>query len=159
MSNRRGEEDTPPPSPQPKPNKVAPETKPKPATPPPVTVPTEEEDEGDKIMAELQVFQMCTVKDVGVKHLVEPASRIDPQIRELRPLLPLKEKKSSESTREDKDSDTDENGNTTLRQSQGVIYYVTGQIPKEHPTPSGTEEIHEHPRDRTASITGVKCQC
>ncbi|KAI4806325.1 hypothetical protein KUCAC02_017154 [Chaenocephalus aceratus] len=51
---------------------------------------------------------------------------------------------SSESTREDKDSDTDENGNTTLRQSQGVIYYVTGQIPKEHPTPSGTEEIHEH---------------
>ncbi|XP_034053319.1 sickle tail protein homolog isoform X9 [Gymnodraco acuticeps] len=145
VSAQEGEEDTPPPSPQPRPNKVAPETKPKPATPPPVTVPTEEEDEGEKIMAELQVFQMCTVKDVGVKHLVEPTSRIDPQIRELRPLLPLKEKKqSSESTREDKDPDTDENGNTTLRQSQGVIYYVTGQIPKEHPTVSGTEEIHEH---------------
>ncbi|XP_034005015.1 sickle tail protein homolog isoform X5 [Trematomus bernacchii] len=106
VSAQEGEEDTPPPSPQPKPNKVPPETKPKPATPPPVTVPTEEEDEGDKIMAELQ--------------------------------------QSSESTREDKDPDTDENGNTTLRQSQGVIYYVTGQIPKEHPTLSGTEEIHEH---------------
>uniref|UniRef100_A0A8C4GPT7 Si:ch211-285f17.1 n=1 Tax=Dicentrarchus labrax TaxID=13489 RepID=A0A8C4GPT7_DICLA len=51
-----GEEDAPPPSPQAKPTKVPPETKPKPATPPPVTasVTGEEEDEGDKIMAELQ---------------------------------------------------------------------------------------------------------
>ncbi|XP_031706291.1 sickle tail protein homolog isoform X6 [Anarrhichthys ocellatus] len=149
VSAQEGEEDTPPPSPLPKPNKVPPETKPKPATPPPVTPPVtrEEEDEGDKIMAELQVFQKCTVKDVGVKNLVEPTSRIEPQIRELRPgpLLPLKEKKqSSEPTGDDKDPDTDENGNTTLRQSQGVIYYVTGQIPKEHPAPSGTEETPEH---------------
>uniref|UniRef100_A0AAQ4RXF5 Uncharacterized protein n=1 Tax=Gasterosteus aculeatus aculeatus TaxID=481459 RepID=A0AAQ4RXF5_GASAC len=91
----------------------------------------------------LQVFQKCTVKDVGVKNLVEPTSRIEPQIRELRPgaLLPLKEKKP---TRDDKDPDIDENGNTTVRQSQGVIYYVTGQIPKEHPPPSGTEETPEH---------------
>ncbi|XP_039645775.1 sickle tail protein homolog isoform X10 [Perca fluviatilis] len=149
VSAQEGEEDTPPPSPQPKPNKVPPETKPKPATPPPITASftREEEDEGDKIMAELQVFQKCTVKDVGVKNLVEPTSRIEPQIRELRPgaLLPLKEKKqSSEPTREDKDPDTDENGNTTVRQSQGVIYYVTGQIPKEHPPPPGTEETPEH---------------
>ncbi|XP_068566003.1 sickle tail protein homolog isoform X8 [Cebidichthys violaceus] len=149
VSAQEGEEDTAPPSPQPKPNKVPPETKPKPATPPPVTPPVtrEEEDEGDKIMAELQVFQKCTVKDVGVKNLVEPTSRIEPQIRELRPggLLPLKEKKqSSESTRDDKDPDTDENGNTTVRQNQGVIYYVTGQIPKEHPPPPGTEETPEH---------------
>ncbi|XP_033495406.1 sickle tail protein homolog isoform X5 [Epinephelus lanceolatus] len=149
VSAQESEEDAPPPSPQPKPNKVAPETKPKPATPPPVTASAtrEEEDEGDKIMAELQVFQKCTVKDVGVKNLVEPTSRIEPQIRELRPgaLMPLKEKKqSSEPTREDKDPDTDENGNTTVRQSQGVIYYVTGQIPKEHPPSSGTEETPEH---------------
>uniref|UniRef100_A0A8C3AYU3 Actin interacting protein 3-like C-terminal domain-containing protein n=1 Tax=Cyclopterus lumpus TaxID=8103 RepID=A0A8C3AYU3_CYCLU len=91
----------------------------------------------------LQVFQKCTVKDVGVKNVLEPTSRIEPQIRELRPgaLLPLKEKKP---TRDDKDPDTDENGNTTVRQSQGVIYYVTGQIPKEHPPPSGTEETPEH---------------
>ncbi|XP_077952066.1 sickle tail protein homolog isoform X31 [Gasterosteus aculeatus] len=148
VSAQECEEDTPPPSPQPKPNTVRPETKPKPATPPPVTplATREEEDEGDKIMAELQVFQKCTVKDVGVKNLVEPTSRIEPQIRELRPgaLLPLKEKKSSEPTRDDKDPDIDENGNTTVRQSQGVIYYVTGQIPKEHPPPSGTEETPEH---------------
>ncbi|XP_056289473.1 sickle tail protein homolog isoform X4 [Pseudoliparis swirei] len=150
VSPQEGEEDTPPPSPQPKPIKVPPETKPKPATPPPVTLvdTREEEDEGEKIMAELQVFQRCTVKDVGVKNVREPTSRIEPQIRELRPeaLLPLKEKKqSSEPTRDDKDPDTDENGNTTVRQSQGVIYYVTGQIPKEHPPPSGTtEETPEH---------------
>uniref|UniRef100_A0A4W6F201 KIAA1217 n=1 Tax=Lates calcarifer TaxID=8187 RepID=A0A4W6F201_LATCA len=148
VSAQEGEEEVQPPTPQPKPAKVPPETKPKPATPPPVTasVTREEEDEGDKIMAELQVFQKCTVKDVGAKNLVEPTPRIEPQIKELRPgaLLPLKEKKSSEPIREDKDPDTDENGNTTMRQSQGVIYYVTGQIPKDHPPPSGTEETPEH---------------
>uniref|UniRef100_A0A3Q3WAI2 Actin interacting protein 3-like C-terminal domain-containing protein n=1 Tax=Mola mola TaxID=94237 RepID=A0A3Q3WAI2_MOLML len=129
------------------PIKVLPETKPKPATPPPVTasVTAEEEDEGDKIMAELQVFQKCTVKDVGVENVVEPSTRIEPQIRELRSgaLLPLKEKKSSEPSRDDKDPDTDENGNTTVRQSQGVIYYVTGQIPKEQTPPQVLEETTE----------------
>ncbi|XP_042255014.1 sickle tail protein homolog isoform X14 [Thunnus maccoyii] len=51
-----GEEEGPSPTPQPKPTKVPPETKPKSATPPPVPAPVtgEEEDEGDKIMAELQ---------------------------------------------------------------------------------------------------------
>lgn len=59
-----GEEEVLPPTPQPKPAKVPPETKPKPATPPPVTasVTNEEEDEGDKIMAELQVRCTCTLK-------------------------------------------------------------------------------------------------
>ncbi|XP_014184554.1 sickle tail protein homolog isoform X5 [Haplochromis burtoni] len=156
VSTQEGEEEAPPPSPQPKPTKVAPETKPKPATPPLVT--REEEDEGDKIMAELQVFQKCTVKDVGVKNLVEPTARIEPQIRELRPgaLLPLKEKKqSSEPSREDKDPDTDENGNTTVRQSQGVIYYVTGQIPKDHPPPSRLEDTNDHHREPPQSPTQV----
>ncbi|MEQ2223433.1 hypothetical protein ILYODFUR_036717, partial [Ilyodon furcidens] len=91
------EEDAPPPSPQPKSTKVPPETKPKPVTPPPITASgnREEEDEGEKIMAELQVFQKCTIKDLGIKNLVEPTNRIEPQIKELRPgnLLPLKEKK------------------------------------------------------------------
>ncbi|KAM4718893.1 sickle tail protein homolog isoform 13-T13 [Anableps anableps] len=56
ISAQEVEEDAPPPSPQLKPTKVAPETKPKHVTPPPVTasVNREEEDEGDKIMAELQ---------------------------------------------------------------------------------------------------------
>ncbi|XP_047468151.1 sickle tail protein homolog isoform X17 [Mugil cephalus] len=56
VSAQEGEEEALPPSPQPKITKVPPETKPKPATPPPViaSVTREEEDEGDKIMAELQ---------------------------------------------------------------------------------------------------------
>uniref|UniRef100_A0A3B3D409 Si:ch211-207d6.2 n=1 Tax=Oryzias melastigma TaxID=30732 RepID=A0A3B3D409_ORYME len=148
ISAQEGEEDAPPSSPQLKPTKVPPESKTKPATPPPVpsAAIVEEEDEGDKIMAELQVFQKCTIKDVGGKNLVEPAPRIEPQIKELRPgaLLPLKEKKSSEPSREDKDPSTDENGNTTVRQSPGVIYYVTGQITKDQPTPSGLEDTPEH---------------
>ncbi|XP_056155322.1 sickle tail protein homolog isoform X2 [Lampris incognitus] len=155
-SPQEGEEEAPPPTPQPKINKAPPETKPKSASPPPASATRDEEDEGDKIMAELQVFQKCTVKDVGVKNLVEPSTRVEPQIRELRPgaLLPLKEKKSTETGREDKDPDTDENGNTTVRQSQGVIYYVTGQISKDHPPPSGTEETFER-REHTLSQSQV----
>uniref|UniRef100_W5L8U2 KIAA1217 n=1 Tax=Astyanax mexicanus TaxID=7994 RepID=W5L8U2_ASTMX len=124
--------------PQPK-LKNPPETKPKPITPPPVTASSipEEEDEGDKIMAELQVFQKCSNKDLGLKGLVEP------QIRELRPgaLLPLRDKKNTE-TQEEKYLLTDENGNNTVRQSPGVIYYVTAQI---------TKDTSEESADRTAS--------
>ncbi|XP_029384410.1 sickle tail protein homolog isoform X2 [Echeneis naucrates] len=162
ISAQEGEEEVTSRTPQPKTTRVPPETKPKPGTPPPVTAPVnrEEEDEGDKIMAELQVFQKCTVKDVGVKNLVEPTTRIEPQIRELRPgaLLPLKEKKqSSEPSQVDKDPDTDENGNTTVRQSQGIIYYVTGQIPKDHPPPPGTEETPEHqePAQPSTQVSNV----
>uniref|UniRef100_A0A674P7Y2 KIAA1217 n=1 Tax=Takifugu rubripes TaxID=31033 RepID=A0A674P7Y2_TAKRU len=45
--------------------------------------------------------------------------------------------------RQDKEPVTDENGNTTVRQSQGIIYYVTGQIPKEQPPALGSEETPE----------------
>uniref|UniRef100_A0A8C1NP52 Actin interacting protein 3-like C-terminal domain-containing protein n=1 Tax=Cyprinus carpio TaxID=7962 RepID=A0A8C1NP52_CYPCA len=129
---------------QPEP-KSSPEVKAKPITPPPIAASaiTEEEDEGDKIMAELQVFQKCSFKEVGLKGLVEP------QIRELRPgvLLPLKDKKNTEN-QDDKNPDTDENGNSTIRQSPGVIYYVTAQISKG--TPSASEESTER-RDASQS--------
>ncbi|XP_071185165.1 sickle tail protein-like isoform X14 [Salvelinus alpinus] len=172
-SGQEGDEaEVPPQAPasQSKPTKVPPETKPKPSTPPPIAASAnheeEEEDEGDKIMAELQVFQKCTVKDVGVKSSVLEThpTRVEPQIRELRPgaLLPLKEKKqSSEKTREDKHPNADENGNTTsLRQGPGVIYYVTGQISKEQlPPPAAMEEAPEHRGNPTLSpsqnATGV----
>ncbi|XP_048030713.1 sickle tail protein homolog isoform X4 [Megalobrama amblycephala] len=125
--------------------KTPPEAKHKPITPPPIAASaiTEEEDEGDKIMAELQVFQKCSVKEVGLKGLVEP------QIRELRPgvLLPLKDKKNTEN-QDDKNPDTDENGNNTIRQSPGVIYYVTAQISKG--TSSASEESTER-RDASQS--------
>ncbi|XP_064805072.1 sickle tail protein homolog isoform X7 [Oncorhynchus masou masou] len=150
------EEEAEVPAAQRKPTKIPPETTP--CTPAPVAasaIHEEEEDdeEGEKIMAELQVFQKCTVKDVGVKSSVLEThpTRVEPQIRELRPgaLLPLKEKKqSSENTREDKDPNADENGNTTpLRQSPGVIYYVTGQISKEQPPPLAPVEEAPECRD------------
>ncbi|KAM6977678.1 sickle tail protein homolog [Aplochiton taeniatus] len=158
VTSQEEEEETTAAAPQPKPAKVPPETKPKPSTPPLVTASAveEEEDEGDKIMAELQVFQKCTVKDVGVKSLVEPA-RIEPQIRELRPgpLLPLKDKKqSSDPTRDEKVPETDENGNTPVRQSPGVIYYVTGQIAKEQLSTPGLEDTPER-REPTLSPSQV----
>uniref|UniRef100_A0A8C1NXE9 KIAA1217 n=1 Tax=Cyprinus carpio TaxID=7962 RepID=A0A8C1NXE9_CYPCA len=143
-SDMEGEEESNGTASQPEP-KSSPEAKPKPSTPPPIAASaiTEEEDEGDKIMAELQVFQKCSVKEVGLKGLVEP------QIRELRPgvLLPLKDKKNTE-YQDDKNPDTDENCNNTIRQSPGVIYYVTAQISKG--TPSASEDSTEH-RDASQS--------
>ncbi|XP_061821827.1 sickle tail protein isoform X6 [Nerophis lumbriciformis] len=144
-SAQEGEDDDVFPVAQIKPTKAAPTEAKNPAAPTLVVASSarDEEDEGDKIMAELQVFQKCTVQEVGVQNVVEPTTRIEAQIRELRtgPVLPVKEKKqNSEPNRDGKDPDTDENGNTTVRQSQGVIYYVTGKIPSH----SGTEETHEH---------------
>uniref|UniRef100_A0A7N8XN97 KIAA1217 ortholog n=1 Tax=Mastacembelus armatus TaxID=205130 RepID=A0A7N8XN97_9TELE len=71
-----GEEEVLPSTPQPKSTKVPPEIKPKPATPPPVTasVTREEEDEGDKIMAELQVRCICTFSHFykhSLKHTIK----------------------------------------------------------------------------------------
>lgn len=60
----------------------------------------------------------------------------------------MAELQTSEPKREEKDPDTDENGNTPSRQSQGVIYYVTGQIPKETPPPlPGQDDAPEIPRE------------
>ncbi|XP_052398539.1 sickle tail protein homolog isoform X16 [Carassius gibelio] len=137
---------------QPEP-KSSPEAKPKLITPPPpiaASAITEEEDEGDKIMAELQVFQKCSVKEVGLKGLVEP------QIRELRPgvLLPLKDKKNTEN-QDDKNPDTDENCNNTIRQSPGVIYYVTAQISKGTSSASeeSTDASHSPPSQNASMVS------
>ncbi|XP_052404786.1 sickle tail protein homolog isoform X5 [Carassius gibelio] len=72
-SSQEGEEE----APKPKPLRVPPEVKPKPRTPPPVNTSTlqDEEDEGDKIMAELQVFQKCTKKDLQPRYIVDLTSR------------------------------------------------------------------------------------
>uniref|UniRef100_A0AAY4BX65 Sickle tail protein n=1 Tax=Denticeps clupeoides TaxID=299321 RepID=A0AAY4BX65_9TELE len=131
VSTQEGE-DTPA-SPQTK-TETPPEVKNKPSTPPPSKVAspiTEEEDEGEKIMAELQVFQKCPNQGTGLKGAVEH-TRVEPQVREIRPgvIPPLREKKNSEH-REDQNTDIDENGNNTRHQSPGVIYYVTGQISKD----------------------------
>uniref|UniRef100_A0A8B9H9S0 Si:ch211-285f17.1 n=1 Tax=Astyanax mexicanus TaxID=7994 RepID=A0A8B9H9S0_ASTMX len=112
--------------PQPK-LKNPPETKPKPITPPPVTASSipEEEDEGDKIMAELQVSHIDTCTHTHTH------SHSDVHLYE-----------QNTETQEEKYLLTDENGNNTVRQSPGVIYYVTAQI---------TKDTSEESADRTAS--------
>ncbi|XP_039609887.1 sickle tail protein homolog isoform X4 [Polypterus senegalus] len=88
----------------------------------------EEDDDGDKIMAELQVFQKCTFMDVGTKSIVEHP-RVETQVKEIRPsaLMSPKEKKQSVEIPEDKQR-LDIDGNELLRDSPGVIYYVTAQL-------------------------------
>ncbi|XP_052339163.1 sickle tail protein homolog isoform X8 [Oncorhynchus keta] len=72
----------------------------------------------------------------------------------------MAELQSSENTREDKDPNADENGNTTpLRQSPGVIYYVTGQISKEQPPPLApveeTPECRDNPTLSPSQVSNV----
>ncbi|XP_064410784.1 sickle tail protein homolog isoform X12 [Latimeria chalumnae] len=72
------------------------EVKSSPITPPPISASAvkEDEDEGDKIMAELQAFQKCSLKDVSSKmHVEQP--RVESQVKEIRPgaLISPKEKK------------------------------------------------------------------
>uniref|UniRef100_A0A8C9VSW7 KIAA1217 n=1 Tax=Scleropages formosus TaxID=113540 RepID=A0A8C9VSW7_SCLFO len=119
---------------------------PTPAAPPSVVASAvpEEEDEGNKIMAELQVFQKCALKDVGLKRFVEP------QVRELRAgalISPRERKQKAELRHEEKVAHKDENGNDAMRQSPGVIYYVTAQISKE---PSCTAE--DRPDSRVTTV-------
>ncbi|KAG9348032.1 hypothetical protein JZ751_004052 [Albula glossodonta] len=53
---------------------------------------------------------------------------------------PPKPSKNTELQREEKESHTDENGNDTIRQSPGVIYYVTAQIAKEQPSTAAEDQ-------------------
>ncbi|XP_058879154.1 sickle tail protein homolog isoform X5 [Acipenser ruthenus] len=129
------------------------ESKPPPQTPPPIAASSsrEEEDEGDKIMAELQVFQKCTFVDVGTKSIVEHP-RVETQFREIRPgalISPKEKKQSMEILGEEKQTDTDENGNETSLDSRGVVYYVTAQISNKPPSPQ-MEELKEPKVDGTA---------
>ncbi|XP_048868349.1 sickle tail protein homolog isoform X4 [Brienomyrus brachyistius] len=120
------------------------ESKPKPLSPPPVTASgvRDEEDDDNRIMAELQVFQKCTFKDVEAKCFVEHA-RVETQVREIRPgaMVSPRDRKQKSGGRPD-DREADENGSGLVRQGPGVIYYVTGQITKEQPA-DATEERKE----------------
>ncbi|XP_072566815.1 sickle tail protein homolog isoform X15 [Paramormyrops kingsleyae] len=120
------------------------ESKPKPLSPPPVTASgvRDEEDDANRIMTELQVFQKCTFKDVEAKCFVEHA-RVETQVREIRPgaMVSPRDRKQKSVGRPD-DREADENGSGLVRQGPGVIYYVTGQITKEQPA-DATEERKE----------------
>uniref|UniRef100_H2ZSE8 KIAA1217 n=1 Tax=Latimeria chalumnae TaxID=7897 RepID=H2ZSE8_LATCH len=87
------------------------EVKSSPITPPPISASAvkEDEDEGDKIMAELQAFQKCSLKDVSSKmHVEQP--RVESQVKEIRPgaLISPKEKKNLEFFCEDAQTAADE---------------------------------------------------
>ncbi|XP_058258772.1 sickle tail protein isoform X4 [Hemibagrus wyckioides] len=101
-STQEGEFESPNPAPQHKP-KSSPDVKPKLCTSLPVTPSAilEEEDDGDKIVAELQNTEIQDNKDLVM----------------------------------------DENGNNTVRQNTGVIYYVTAQITKEPPEESSDQRV------------------
>ncbi|CAB1317488.1 unnamed protein product [Coregonus sp. 'balchen'] len=86
--------------PSPKPTRQPPEVKPKPETTSFITAsaePEEEEDEEeedeeeDKFMKELQVFQKCTLSDVGTRCVVDLTSTAS-QVRQIEPELPLSPK-------------------------------------------------------------------
>ncbi|MGH0169388.1 UNVERIFIED_CONTAM: hypothetical protein FKN15_075641 [Acipenser sinensis] len=64
-------------------------------------------------------------------------------------VLRSKSSKSMEIPGEEKQTDTDENGNETSLDSRGVIYYVTGQISNELPSVQ-MEELKEPNTDGTA---------
>ncbi|MBN3282172.1 SKT protein, partial [Polyodon spathula] len=101
-------------------------------------------------MESRKVFQKCTFMDVGTKSIVEHP-RVETQFREIRPgaLISPREKKSMEILGEERQTDTDENGNETALDSPQVIYYVTAQISNKPPSLQ-MEELQEPSVDGTA---------
>ncbi|TTQ07468.1 Sickle tail protein [Bagarius yarrelli] len=149
-SRKEGEIESPKPVPQQKPRN-SPDLKPKPSPlPNTASAILQEEDKGNKIEAELQVFKKCLNKDIELKRMVEP------QIKKLRSgaLLSVKDKKNTE-IQENKVLVMDENGNNTVRQNSGVIYYVTAQITKE---PSKETTDHKAAsRSPLSQVSQVNC--
>ncbi|XP_043945777.1 sickle tail protein homolog isoform X3 [Protopterus annectens] len=105
------------------------ETKISPPTPPPPVAASaiqDEDDEGDKIMAELQSFQKCTFVDVSSKPHAEPP-RADPQVKEVKhgTLLSPKEKKQNlEFFSEDSDTVADDDLNKNAMDSAADVYTI-----------------------------------
>ncbi|KAL2097412.1 hypothetical protein ACEWY4_006619 [Coilia grayii] len=151
-------------APQPKALKVPPEVKPKPQSPPPTAVAApvapvaaadrEDEDEGDKIMAELQVFERCTVKELEAKYFVD-LSRVEPEMVEPvlspAPCTPRDTKQTPGNQGEETNQRKD--GKESTPQGSRVIYYVTGQISNERPAADSGQQ--KEGRERTLSPTKV----
>ncbi|XP_052319742.1 sickle tail protein-like isoform X3 [Oncorhynchus keta] len=122
--------------PSPKPTRQPPEVKPKPQTTSVITASAEpeeeeeeeEDEEEDTFMKELQVFQKCTLRDVGTKCVVDLTSTAS-QVRQIEPELSLSPKVPK------------------------VMYYVMGQISNEK-LPSGRTDQSEG-REGTVSPSQV----
>ncbi|XP_051553349.1 sickle tail protein homolog isoform X2 [Myxocyprinus asiaticus] len=120
-SAQEGEEE----APQHKPLRVPPEVKPKPRTPLPVNTLTLP-DEGDKIMAELQVFQKFTFKDLHPRLIVDLTTH-EPSDSEMEPgVLSLSYHTKQTTTHPSEEGSLSESREDSASPSSGVIYYITG---------------------------------
>ncbi|NWS52631.1 SKT protein, partial [Chunga burmeisteri] len=99
----------------------------------------EEEEEGDKIMAELQAFQKCSFMDVNSNSHAEQ-SRNDTHVKDIRPgtLMHHKEKKSLEFCPEDR-QESDDN----FRHASTAVYGAT----------TGSPTDSDHPKEKREGKT------
>ncbi|XP_028825277.1 sickle tail protein homolog isoform X1 [Denticeps clupeoides] len=125
---------------QPKALKVPPKVKPKPQSPPPCLALSSaehtREDEGAKIMAELQVFEKSAVKDLDVRYVVDLSSSgshvMEPS------WSPISVRQTKTTGDQGEEINHPGNANVSAPQASGVIFYLTGQISSERL--SGTAE-------------------
>ncbi|XP_051729590.1 sickle tail protein homolog isoform X1 [Ctenopharyngodon idella] len=142
-------------APQPKPLRVPPEVKPKPRTPP-VNTSTlqDEEDEGDKIMAELQVFQKCTIKDLQPRYIVDLTTR-ESSDSEMKPGLSLSYHTKQTTTHLSEEGALSESReNSASPVSPGVMYYITGTSKTSNEGIYRPDDLKE-PKEATFSTSKV----
>ncbi|XP_066512189.1 sickle tail protein-like isoform X1 [Hoplias malabaricus] len=128
---------------QPKPQRVPPEVKPKPQPPPPINTsaaPDEEENDEDKIIAELQVFEKCPVKELEPRYVVDLTTHELPDTEAAFSLSSYDPKNTTHHSEDEKHSPNASAGS-------GVIYYITGtakapgnNLPKEPEVPNESKE-------------------
>ncbi|NXU37879.1 SKT protein, partial [Drymodes brunneopygia] len=99
----------------------------------------EEEEEGDKIMAELQAFQKCSFMDVNSNSHAEQ-SRNDTHVKDIRPgtLMHHKEKKNLEFCPEERQESDD-----SLRHVSAAVYGAT----------TGSPTDSDHPKEKREGRT------
>uniref|UniRef100_A0A8C1X966 Si:ch211-207d6.2 n=1 Tax=Cyprinus carpio TaxID=7962 RepID=A0A8C1X966_CYPCA len=150
-STQEGEEE----APKPKPLRVPPEVKPKPRSPPPVNTSTlqDEEDEGDKIMAELQVFQKCTKKDLQPRYIVDLTSH-EPSDIEMEPGLSLSYHTKTSSHLSEEGALSESREDSATPGSPGVMYYITGTSKTSRQSTSRPDDLKE-PKEATFSPSKV----
>ncbi|NXR44067.1 SKT protein, partial [Hippolais icterina] len=103
----------------------------------------EEEEEGDKIMAELQAFQKCSFMDVNSNSHAEQ-SRNDTHVKDIRPgtLLHHKEKKNLEFYPEER-QESDDSLRHVSAAVNGVVYGAT----------TGSPTDSDHPKEKREGRT------
>ncbi|NXM76304.1 SKT protein, partial [Serilophus lunatus] len=103
----------------------------------------EEEEEGDKIMAELQAFQKCSFMDVNSNSHAEQ-SRNDTHVKDIRPgtLMHHKEKKNLEFCPEERQK-SDDNFRHVSAAVNGVVYGAT----------TGSPTDSDHPKEKREGKT------